>query len=105
MPRRILSRDLTAGGWRGLQRVARQLGRWLLLLAGLIVTPMPMPVGLLMITIALAILVEDSHRVRWAVTALRRRSPTLSRQLRRARERSPRGVQGIIDRTDPDECR
>ena len=59
----------------------RLLGGALLLVTGLIMLPLPIPVGLPMTLAGLGLLVAVSPRVRDALAALRGRLPRLSRRL------------------------
>jgi hypothetical protein len=82
------------------QLVLRTVGL-VLLLAGLVVLPLPLPFGLLMIVTGLVLLIANSV---WAAGVLRRargRSPRLNAGLRRAGGRLPRSLHRVLFATDP----
>ena len=73
-----------------------------LVLAGLVVLPMPIPFGLPMVTIGLALLAPYLAPVRALVRYLRRRSQPLDAQMVKWRHRAPPVIQKTIDKTTPD---
>lgn len=72
-----------------------------LLVAGAILAPTPIPIGLAMVAVGLYLLARVSRRTVDVVVALRRFCPPLSRSLSSVRNRGTPGVRRFIDRTDP----
>lgn len=72
-----------------------------LVLAGAILTPTPAPIGLILLTIGLALLAPYMPPVRRLVRAIRRKWPGVDEALRRHRDRMPPVIQKTIDRTCP----
>lgn len=94
------------GGMRTLTRIrpaaaGRLFAGWLLLIGGGILTPLPIPVGLLMMALGLALMARDSRRVRYWLRTLRERYPRFSDGLTRKAGRMPRWLARVIRRTDP----
>jgi len=81
--------------------VARLFTGWLLVIGGGILTPLPIPVGLVTLTLGLALLAHDSRWLRWHIRRLRQRYPALSRRLGRVGQRAPRWLARVIRRTEP----
>lgn len=80
----------------------RLLLGWLLIVPGLIVTPMPIPLGLLMIGSGLVLLSRESRCVRRQLKKLRTRYPGLSARLEKAAQRMPVWLRETIRQTEPD---
>jgi hypothetical protein len=74
---------------------------WLLVIGGGILTPLPVPVGLLCLALGLALLANDSLWVRRRIRRLRARYPVFSERLAHAGRRAPRWLARAIRRTDP----
>ncbi|MDZ7629705.1 MAG: PGPGW domain-containing protein [Parvularculaceae bacterium] len=74
----------------------------LLVVAGAILTPTPIPFGLIMLTIGFALLAPYFAPVRRVVRGIRRRWPKVDEALRRHRDRFPAIIRQTIDRTHPD---
>jgi hypothetical protein len=74
---------------------------WLLIPLGLVITPLPIPLGILMILIGLGLLVRDSRGIRSKLRRLRARFPGISARLSVWEDRSPRLIRGLLRRTDP----
>ncbi|MEO1015336.1 MAG: PGPGW domain-containing protein [Pseudomonadota bacterium] len=72
-----------------------------LVLTGLVVLPLPIPFGLIMITIGLTLLAPYVPFVQRIVKKLRSRHPSLDEKLMRYRHRCPPIVRKTIDRTHP----
>jgi hypothetical protein len=91
------------GSWNGRALFApvRLVGGWVLLVAGLIVLPLPIPLGLLMTLLGLAILVGESHLIRRLICRWRARNPRVCRRLKAMQASSPRLVRQFIELTDP----
>jgi hypothetical protein len=73
-----------------------------LVVAGAILTPTPIPFGLIMLTVGLALLAPYAAPVRRVVRGIRRRWPKIDETLRRNRDRFPPIIRQTIDRTHPD---
>ena len=74
---------------------------WILILVGLVVWPLPIPFGLLMIVIGIALVVPTSPGMRRLLRYLRRRYPAFDRQLERLKPHLPKFIQTMIERTRP----
>ena len=72
-----------------------------LVVAGIVVLPLPIPLGLLMLVIGLALLAPYIIPVQNLVRSLRRKNTKLNDQLVRWREKFPPVIQKTIDRTHP----
>lgn len=72
-----------------------------LVVAGLIVLPLPIPFGLIMLTIGLALLAPYIPLVRRFIKFLRRKWPSFDQTLRRHRDRFPPVIKKTIDKTQP----
>ena len=72
-----------------------------LILVGLVVLPLPIPLGLIMITIGFALLAPYIPAFQRLVTHMRRKWPDLDRSLRRYRNRFPPVIRKTIDKTHP----
>ncbi|MEO0972150.1 MAG: hypothetical protein AAFX85_03580 [Pseudomonadota bacterium] len=91
-----------------LHRVRRSIQAWsvrliavVLLVAGLIVFPFPIPLGLPMIVVGLALLISSSDASADLMTRVRRRHPRLDNALRRAEPKIPSMFRSPIRKTDP----
>lgn len=73
-----------------------------LVVAGVILTPTPVPFGLIMLTIGLALLAPYLKPVQNLVRMIRRKWPNVDHSLRRNRHRFPPVIQSTIDKTHPD---
>lgn len=73
-----------------------------LVIAGAIITPTPIPFGLIMLTIGLALLAPYVTPVQRVVRGIRRRWPKIDDALRRNRDRFPPIIRQTIDKTHPD---
>jgi hypothetical protein len=74
----------------------------LLVVTGAILTPTPLPIGLIMLTIGLALLAPYMLPVQRLVRKIRKRWPHIDGSLRRNRHRFPPVIQKTIDKTHPD---
>lgn len=72
-----------------------------LVLAGMVVLPMPIPLGLIMIALGLAMLAPYFKPVQNLVRHLRRKSPIVDRNLVRFKHRCPRVIRVTIEKTNP----
>lgn len=73
-----------------------------LVVTGAILTPTPIPFGLIMLTVGLALLAPYAPPVLRAVRGIRRRWPKIDEALRRNRDRMPGIVRQTIDKSHPD---
>lgn len=64
-------------------------------------TPLPLPVGVLMLVLGLVLLVRRSHYVRKQVRRFRRRYPVFSERLRRLEPRLNEQIARTLRDTDP----
>ncbi|MEO1251372.1 MAG: PGPGW domain-containing protein [Pseudomonadota bacterium] len=72
-----------------------------LVVTGLIVLPLPLPFGLVMLTIGFALLAPYVPAVQKLVRHLRRKWPKMDATLTRFRNRFPPVIRRTIDKTDP----
>ena len=72
-----------------------------LVLGGLIVLPLPIPFGLIMLTVGFALLAPYIPAVRRLIKHLRLRWPAFNRTLHRYRDRFPPVIKKTIDKTHP----
>ena len=73
----------------------------ILLLVGMVTFPLPIPVGLPMIVMGLALLISSSHAIASLVRQFRRRNPRLDAWLRAAEPRIPGLFRAPLRKTDP----
>lgn len=86
-----------------LQRSARLAIGGLLVVAGLIMMPMPIPLGLLFILLGLSLLISVLPALRLRILALRQRFPKWSRSLQRQKRYLPAALRHLLDDTDPEQ--
>ena len=72
-----------------------------LVVAGLIVLPLPLPFGLIMLTIGFTLLAPYVPAVQRLIRRMRTKSPDLDAALLRYRHRFPHVVRRTIDKTNP----
>ena len=84
-----------------LYRTAKSTLALLLIIVGIILTPMPVPFGIIMIILGLAILASVNHRVRGWITDIRRRFPGFSNALHNVKHKLPSMMRQLIDDTEP----
>lgn len=72
-----------------------------LVVAGLIVLPLPLPFGLIMLTIGFALLAPYIPAVQRLIKRMRVKWPDLDAALRRYRHRFPPVIRKTIDKTCP----
>ncbi len=72
-----------------------------LIAAGLVLTPTPLPLGLPLMAVGVYLVARDSSATRQAIRVIRRRLPPLSRALNGIKRGLPAGVRGMIEATDP----
>ena len=73
----------------------------ILVVAGLIVLPLPIPFGLIMLTIGFALLAPYIPAVQRLIRYMRTKWPNLDGTLRRWRDRMPPVIKSTIDKTHP----
>ena len=81
--------------------IVHQLVGSVLVVGGAILTPTPVPIGLVLLTIGLALLAPYMPPVQRLVRHIRRKWPNIDRSLRRHRERFPPIIRKTIDKTHP----
>ncbi len=81
--------------------IIHQLFGSLLILVGLVVLPLPLPFGLIMITLGVALLAPYVPAFQRLVRAMRRKWPKIDRSLLRYRHRLPEVIRKTIDKTHP----
>ncbi len=81
--------------------IVHQLVGSVLVVVGAILTPTPIPIGLIMVTIGLALLAPYMPPVQRAVRFARRKWPHVDASLLRHRHRFPAVIQSTIDKTHP----
>lgn len=74
---------------------------WLMLVAGILITPLPLPTGLLMVGAGMAVLLRYSNTARRWLQRLRRRFPALSRRLVALERRLGPAGRDLLRGTDP----
>jgi hypothetical protein len=77
---------------------------WFLLIAGLLIMPLPVPIpliGAVPVLLGCAILTSNSRYFRRALQGLRHRFEFLSRFMERMAVRGPQSVKRMIKRTNP----
>ncbi|MFC7048185.1 PGPGW domain-containing protein [Emcibacter nanhaiensis] len=87
--------------WKTVKRPVKLIIGWILFIAGVIIAPMPIPIGQITALVGLSLLVSESEKVRVWVQKLRRRIPGLCRQLTKAKPHLPGFLKILIERTDP----
>ncbi len=75
---------------------------WLLVVLGLAITPLPIPVGLIMVLFGLAILTLKSDSLRAFLRARRQRYRRLSAKLTGITPKLPKLLRRAVELTDPD---
>ena len=73
-----------------------------LVVTGAILTPTPIPIGLILLTIGLALLAPYAPPVQTLIRAIRGKWPNVDRSLRRHHAKFPPIIRTTIDRTHPD---
>lgn len=81
--------------------IVHQVFGSLLVVAGLIVLPLPLPFGLIMLTIGFALLAPYIPAVQRLIRHMRGKWPNLDETLRRWRHRMPPVIKKTIDKTHP----
>jgi UPF0716 family protein affecting phage T7 exclusion len=81
--------------------IVHQLLGGVLVVVGAILTPTPIPLGLIMLTIGLTLLAPYLAPVQSLIRTIRRKWPNVDASLRRHRHRMPAVIQSTIDKTHP----
>jgi hypothetical protein len=81
--------------------IVHQVFGSILVVAGLIVLPLPIPFGLIMLTIGFALLAPYIPVVQRLIRHMRGKWPNLDETLRRWRDRMPPVIKSTIDKTHP----
>jgi hypothetical protein len=84
------------------QRSLRQAIGWALILVGIIVTPTPVPLGLLMMAVGFYMVARDSAFARRMVRWIRRNISPMNKGLEALHPRVSKGMRAFIERTHPD---
>lgn len=92
---------MVGGLAQGMLAIFHQVMGSTLVVAGLIVLPLPIPLGLLMLVIGLALLAPYMPPVQKAVRTIRRKHAGINEKLIKWRERFPPVIQKTIDKTHP----
>ncbi|WP_221798256.1 PGPGW domain-containing protein [Oceanobacter mangrovi] len=85
-----------------MKRSAKTLLGILLVLGGIVVTPLPIPFGILMIVIGLSLLVTTVPKIRHWLKQLRHKYQQTSAGLNRLKPRLPAFARKLIEDTDPE---
>lgn len=81
--------------------VIHQIVGTILIVAGLIVLPLPLPFGLIMVTIGLALMAPYVPAFQRLIRSMRRKWPNLNEALLNHRHRFPPVIKRTIDKTHP----
>jgi len=81
--------------------ILRVVGGWLLVGSGLVLLPLPIPLGLLFVLAGVTMLAHDNRRLGAWLRRLRRRNPGFSRRLQRLEPHAPVIMRRLLKRTDP----
>jgi len=73
----------------------------ILVLFGIVLFPMPIPVGLIMIALGLAMLAPYFKPIQKLVRHIRRKSPMVDRNMVRFKDRCPKVIRTTIEKTNP----
>ncbi len=85
-----------------IKRSAKAVSGAILVVGGIIVTPLPIPFGIIMISIGLSLLASSVPRVRDYLTSVRRRYREFSGKLNRIKTKLPAFARQLIEDTDPE---
>ena len=84
-----------------IKRSAKAASGAILVIGGIIVTPLPIPFGIIMIIIGLSLLASPVPKVRDYLTSVRRRYREFSDKLNRIKSKLPSLARQLIEDTDP----
>jgi len=85
-----------------IKRSAKAVAGTFLVVIGIIVTPLPIPFGVIMIIIGLSLLASSVPWVREYLITLRRRYRDASGRLNQVKNRLPTFARQLIEETDPE---
>ncbi|MEL7485924.1 MAG: hypothetical protein AAGJ87_01785 [Pseudomonadota bacterium] len=85
----------------GMTPIIHQLIGSVCILVGLVLLPLPIPFGLILLTIGFAMIAPYVPAVQRLITRMRRKWPNLDRSLLRHRHRFPPVIRKTIDKTHP----
>lgn len=88
-----------------MKRMAFSVTGGLLLIIGLILIPMPVPIGLVIAICGLALLIHSNETVRDFIRTCRQRYPDMNQKLRHAGAILPKPLRRIVSRTKPPRCK
>ncbi len=81
--------------------IVHQVFGSILVVAGLIILPLPIPFGLIMLTIGFALLAPYIPVVQRLIRSMRAKWPNLDETLRRHHHKFPPVIKSTIDKTHP----
>ena len=84
-----------------LARIMRLFSAWMLVLCGAVLTPTPLPLGIVMMALGLCLVARESKIARGNLRRLRGRFPGISVRIDRIKHRLPALLLTIWNRTDP----
>jgi len=89
-------------GWNLVRKPLKIALAGILIIAGLIILPLPIPAGLLMLIVGLSLLVSAIPEVRQYLRKIRGQFKQTSGMLNRIKHKMPRFARQLIEETDPD---
>lgn len=85
----------------GLLALAHKITGSALVLFGIVILPMPIPLGLILIALGLAMLAPYFKPIQKLVRHLRRKSPLVDRNMVKFKDKCPRVIRMTIEKTNP----
>ncbi|WP_430462117.1 PGPGW domain-containing protein [Thalassolituus sp. LLYu03] len=85
-----------------IRRSIHSIAGFLLVIAGIIITPMPIPLGIILIILGLSMLASSVPAVRHFLRDTRGRYRVFSARLNHMKPRLPAFARRLIEDTDPD---
>lgn len=98
---RVPAGAVTVGATFGMLPIIHQLVGSVLVVGGAILTPTPVPIGLVLLVIGLALLAPYIPAIQRLVRTIRRKWPNVDKSLLRHRDRFPPIIRNTIDKTHP----
>lgn len=96
----------------GMKTFKYNLKRWsaiilggFLVISGIIITPLPIPTGIIMIAVGLSILITHSQWVRAKIRDIRAKYQEFSQKLNSIKHKLPKFAKKMIEDTDPNKKR
>ena len=83
-------------------KLVYQIFAVILILAGLVIFPLPIPFGAALIAIGLTVLIGNSRAFAAFLRARRVRHPRVHELFNTLEDRMPTGIRRILERSDPD---